>query len=100
MRVQVPLVLLPHYILVGRPPGHKKRGTSPLTNPLDPRTIAPESTQNMARKQSTNLYEYYVETDDGPYEGVISADSYQNAKKKVEKDYKKKTIHYLDLQPA
>lgn len=71
-----------------------------MTNTLVHTTIGSNSTQDMARKQSSNLYEYYVETDDGSYEGVIKADSYQNARKKVEKDYKRKTIHYLDLQPA
>ena len=96
MRVQVPLVLLPHYILWGT----KKGALAPLTNTLVHTTIGSNSTQDMARKQSSNLYEYYVETDDGSYEGVIKADSYQNARKKVEKDYKRKTIHYLDLQPA
>nr|BAR34350.1 hypothetical protein [uncultured Mediterranean phage uvMED] len=49
---------------------------------------------------SSNRFEYYFETADGVnQEGFVTANTHQNAVKKVKKEYKKLKITYLDVQP-
>jgi len=46
-------------------------------------------------------FEYYIETADGNCrEGYITANTYENAIRKVKKENKKLKIKYLDVQPA
>ena len=49
---------------------------------------------------SSNKFEYSFETADGVnQEGFVTANTHQNAVKKVKKEYKKLKITYLDVQP-
>jgi hypothetical protein len=49
----------------------------------------------------SNKFEYYLETVDGnSQEGFITANTYENAIRKVKKENKKLKIKYLDVQPA
>ena len=49
---------------------------------------------------SNNKFEYYFETADGTnQEGFVTANTHQNAIKKIKKENKKLKITYLDVQP-
>ena len=49
---------------------------------------------------SSNKFEYYFETADGTnQEGFVTANTHQNAIKKIKKENKKLKITYLDVQP-
>ena len=49
---------------------------------------------------SNNKFEYYFETADGTnQEGFVTANTHQNAIKKIKKENNKLKITYLDVQP-
>ena len=49
----------------------------------------------------SNKFEYYFETIDGSsQEGVVVANTYENAIRKLKKENKKLKIKYLDVQPT
>ena len=48
----------------------------------------------------SNRFEYYFECSDGSnQEGFVTANTHQNAIKKIKKENKKHKITYLDVQP-